>query len=594
MSVSSAWSDRPSPRHCGFCGKLEFYEVRLRPHGEADEATREYITLGICGSCGSGLLTTADGKHIRAVDSVGLAALVVELYKTEDDAYVEAISDKLRELTEAPLECPNCHGSIVSVPTPGRSVDEEPVGSLPWTCTKCFTVGIRTSVFENAQAAMALRRLAVGRSKRRDIATVQKAFRRDSQQRINRLHQEQRRLEKQLERVMPNWAGIYGYKPALEYASACHDEIPHRKGEAAPALILGARAYERLPQAHAITVPPEQVHALPTWGIPEALEYGEKLTLPFNPLYIDCSAPPGRNYEHMSQARLNVEIDQQVFPSVTLDAISVGGGLLWQEDGILTVIPFGSGVKVAGSWRHMVVGPVPPPPYASIGALWLADIEEKDDRPYWVHHDEDRGWVVLKRLRTLMPGQHGALQCGLPDTKPETLKHIDAWSWLVLSQVSALLAVLYLMDSEVELVPAPLPRAERREAERKNYRIPLAIAVKRHHVSGSPAVKHGSPSKIDWTHQWEVAGHYKHIAKATDPRVSCRDCKGKGNFDEGKTPCERCNSTGLDPEKVKPCVRRDSRTGVLTCPHGCRRIWTKPFWKGPEDKPMVPKLRVIR
>ena len=70
----------------------------------------------------------------------------------------------------------------------------------------------------------------------------------------------------------------------------------------------------------------------------------------------------------------------------------------------------------------------------------------------------------------------------------------------------------------------------------------------------------------------------------THPHVRCDDCEGIGR---SKLPavtlrCKRCGGTGLDPEKVKPCTRRDEPTGQLTCPDGCRREWVPEHVRGSE------------
>jgi hypothetical protein len=73
--------------------------------------------------------------------------------------------------------------------------------------------------------------------------------------------------------------------------------------------------------------------------------------------------------------------------------------------------------------------------------------------------------------------------------------------------------------------------------------------------------------------------------------VACIVCNAKQVPD---LICPRCGGTGLDPDKIKPCTRIDVKTGEKTCPHGCRKIWISPYWKGDPDKPMVVKTRKIR
>lgn len=117
-------------------------------------------------------------------------------------------------------------------------------------------------------------------------------------------------------------------------------------------------------------------------------------------------------------------------------------------------------------------------------------------------------------------------------------------------------AVLYFLESaNVELVEGQPSRQERRAVERKGGAIALTVAIrqskKRTHQEGEPAPR-------EWSHRWEVRGHYKHFP------------------------------AGTKLADAKP----DTLVGHPTLGR-CRRIWCPPYVKGPEDKPLVPKLRVV-
>lgn len=117
-------------------------------------------------------------------------------------------------------------------------------------------------------------------------------------------------------------------------------------------------------------------------------------------------------------------------------------------------------------------------------------------------------------------------------------------------------AVLYMLESaNVELVDAPATRQERRAVERKGGRVALAVRVR-------PPKKRPRQDDdrrhIDFSHRFEVRGHYKHFPVGTK----------------------------LADSRPDKCVDHPTLGR-------CRRIWCPPFVKGPEDKPLIPKVRVV-
>jgi hypothetical protein len=83
------------------------------------------------------------------------------------------------------------------------------------------------------------------------------------------------------------------------------------------------------------------------------------------------------------------------------------------------------------------------------------------------------------------------------------------------------------------------------------------------HQRSHRSMPSGSKRDIDWSHRWEVRGHFKHMGPDT------REYKA----------AERNR-----PEKIIDVSGR----GL------CVRKWCPPFIKGPEDKPFVPKLRKVQ
>jgi hypothetical protein len=111
--------------------------------------------------------------------------------------------------------------------------------------------------------------------------------------------------------------------------------------------------------------------------------------------------------------------------------------------------------------------------------------------------------------------------------------------------------VTLLNCSNVETLDEPLPRQARRHAKRKNQKIALTVHLKR---KKSKSVSRGG--LVDWTHQFDVRGHFQH-----HPRGPVfENCK--------------------DPEK------RMMRGGVEVV-----RVWVNPYIKGPADERYVVKSR---
>jgi hypothetical protein len=116
--------------------------------------------------------------------------------------------------------------------------------------------------------------------------------------------------------------------------------------------------------------------------------------------------------------------------------------------------------------------------------------------------------------------------------------------------------VMYFLESaNVEVVEGSPTRQDRRQVERKGGRIALTVQIRQ---PKKRARREGDPTPANYSHRFEVRGHYKHFPVGT--RLA--DSK---------------------PERLVDHATLGR----------CRRIWCPPFVKGPEDKPLVPKLREV-
>jgi hypothetical protein len=114
---------------------------------------------------------------------------------------------------------------------------------------------------------------------------------------------------------------------------------------------------------------------------------------------------------------------------------------------------------------------------------------------------------------------------------------------------SIALASLELLKSvNVELETRPsAPKAHRAHG------VPMSeVVIRQRHMNHRSVVSHA----VEWSHRWEVRGHYKHFTKGPI-------------FDAN--PDRHIEVDGVE----------------------CVRLWCPPFVKGPEDKPLVPKVRRV-
>jgi hypothetical protein len=128
----------------------------------------------------------------------------------------------------------------------------------------------------------------------------------------------------------------------------------------------------------------------------------------------------------------------------------------------------------------------------------------------------------------------------------------------------AVTLVDFLQSVNVDLVKDGLDGARAKRAERKGQRVPLTVKVRQAKRS---AAYSGANSMANYSHRFEVAGHYTH------------NFETKADGTPNKT-FERC--ANKHPEKVMTIEEMP-----------CVRWWTPPHVKGPSDKPLVPKVRVV-
>lgn len=185
--------------------------------------------------------------------------------------------------------------------------------------------------------------------------------------------------------------------------------------------------------------------------------------------------------------------------------------------------------------------------YAFLGALFVGEDDGSDPHVIPISRDVPGTGRPPRTVGAFVYGTDGWIQRTGPAPKS-----IWAHECFAMSHIMA----YFLESANVALTEAEATRQQRRAAERHGGRVALTVSIRQ--PKRRPR-SHDAPSHPrDWSHRWEVRGHYKHFpvgTKLADSR----------------------------PDKLvdHPTLGQ------------CRRIWCPPHVKGPESKPLVPKLRVV-
>lgn len=347
-------------------------------------------------------------------------------------------------------------------------------------------------------------------------------------------------------------------------------------------------------QSHPIAFDPEQLDVLPDWeGPSEAIDYAVHCKLPFDGVFLDLELPtrtPAPAFNRFG------------------DKYKLLGALASMEDDTLIIVPFGELLDANEEPLIAITGrdidPSAPRTdeledgvrlrYLPMGAVAfnLSEDQHRVDNTFdaslplqsWDSDslgfnyrvwDIDFRWVLehtFKGKGKADPefewkgnqySQFGPSPCRVMVIPPEfesiTPAQILGLTVSLFTGAAEVLKCLYFLDTpNIELVDAPLSRQVRRRAERDGVEISKTIFV-RHSQKRSVHRDDDDSDHIDFSHRFEVRGHWKYY-----------------------------------PEGTKTA---DARPDLLRYVPGrgmCRKIWCPPFVKGPDDKPLVIKTRRMR
>lgn len=170
--------------------------------------------------------------------------------------------------------------------------------------------------------------------------------------------------------------------------------------------------------------------------------------------------------------------------------------------------------------------------------------------------------MMFGRIRfggPLPPAPEGLIHVSLEDSDAWVVDIEDPYVWAMLwlrAPALAAISALRILDAvNVELIDVPMSRPVRRRAEREGVKPALYVDVRTSAGQAGGTSAHGT---IEWTQRWTVRGHWKHFGEHT-------------------------------------AVARRHPSRVIDVPGRgrCVKVWCPPFIKGPADKPLVLKTRVV-
>lgn len=411
----------------------------------------------------------------------------------------------------------------------------------------------------------------------------------------------------------PHWAGARSYDLAWEAIERLMNTYKAIAPKITPRIGIAGTHMGGLSKARPIVVAGQQVESLPDLSRDQAAELAPVLALPHEAVYLDfMDAQPG-GHARLPAVRITENVE-----------VMMVGALVHRptEDDVLAVLPFGRTLVFKGGVKGGIsdedlrflerstginegheVWFVSPGDDADIVNMaeplgaWIcsdwSDAREDEagliyttvkgiEQVLWPLGEERDGKVS----RVNAVAQLAANSTQYAHAKPEIMRD---WARMIERMAAKALAVLYLLDSaNVELVEAGMHRRDIKRAEKRGWPRAQAVRVRvpaRRSRNGSTGDAEPS-GMVRQAHL--VRGFYRHVTSATHPHVRCDACEGAARMEQRdaqgkllvKLRCKRCAATGLDPDKVKPCVRRDVTSDTLTCPDGCRREFVPEHVRG--------------
>lgn len=351
----------------------------------------------------------------------------------------------------------------------------------------------------------------------------------------------------------------------------------------APDLVLAIETVKLLDDAHLVRIEADQVELLPDWeSSGDAWDFAADAHIPFDPLYFEFEGAGGVAPAHSVTLNLvDEDEDGGEVVSSASGALILRGALVWRGDGEnLHVAPIGDIYTLregetlrTAAGRESVTDPRAPAGQVvfghsafegtGVGAQKLiVRTDAEDSETAFIE-----AYAVAVNAEIYTRGELPGVVI-LPFDRAHVMAEgwgepeIVSWGSVVLSMALRVLACLSIMETEAVVVEdAKMEVRDWKRAQKRGWKISQQVYL-RPTRKGPRGERTGN--RADYTHRFWVSGHYKHHpigSRLADHR----------------------------PDLVRPCTR----VGAASCGM-CRRIWTAPFIKGPDDKPLVVKSLVKR
>jgi hypothetical protein len=330
-----------------------------------------------------------------------------------------------------------------------------------------------------------------------------------------------------------------------------------------------------LSTCHVVRIEAAQMEVLPDWEeLSQAHDFAHDLNLPFEPLLLDFEGVGG------IAPQMIVKMHEEIESVLVLRGALVSR---INEAGALTILPFGdlylpdvdADSVVTKTARQKALGQDDSSvhPYTPMGSLVFDTIDTGEDRPKFGPQEMavESGGEHSRKMRSVTTAINTELLGGSPtgmvvlphqwkDSDRGRMDAIEGWAHATYAAGLRALAALSIMESDFVVVEqADLEHRDIKRAEKRGWKISDQVYVRPTRKGG-----HYEPTgnTRNYSHRFWVRGHMKHYSLGT-------------------------RAATHRPDLVKPCTR----AGLASCGM-CRRIWTPPFIKGPEDKPLVMKSLV--
>lgn len=384
----------------------------------------------------------------------------------------------------------------------------------------------------------------------------------------------------------PTWAGSFSFDRCWNHAATVLRQPTTAEridGEwnVDPETLFKVESLLHLHDAHLIRVEPDQVQVLPDWeDVSDLFAYALDAALPFPTCYLDFEGPGGVAPRHSVKVRIHENDD---VTETTDLLVNLKGAVVRRERsedptgaevGDLLVVPYGEvqqGDKVTGGYEPLGAFMFGATPTNALSQMEMRTYPRDGSAPIRSVIPGVAASVLAYGATEAVDGIPGiatlpldAIQFGddLGLSSLDLNKQLVAWGSVVFSCASRVLAALSVMETEAIVIgDAPMENRDRKRAEKRGWQIAQMVYVR---PTRKGPRREPTGEEREYSHRFWVSAHYKHFPLGT-------------------------RMADARPDLVKPCTR----IGDASCGR-CRRVYTPPFIKGPEDKPLVPKTLVKR